>query len=428
MAIPHVVIIGAGFGGLEVAKSLKSANVSVTIIDRLNHHLFQPLLYQIATAALAPSDIAVPVRKILKKQKNARFMMATATNIDTEKRIVTLGDGALLSYDWLVVAPGTRHSYFGKDSWEKYAPGLKTIRDALLIREHILTSFEKAEKEKDPKKVTKLLTFVIVGGGPTGVEMAGAVAEIALKSIVSSYKAIDTRKARIILIEGARHILPVYPESLTNKAEQELKSLGVEVFTDTKVTNIREDGVETDTHGFIETECVIWAAGNQASPLLKTLCCDLDRQGRALVHKDLSIPGHPEVFVIGDAACAYDIDGKPLPGLAPVAKQEGAYVGSIIKKNTPFLERSPFSYFDKGSMATIGRGRAVAVMGKLQFSGLFAWLAWTFIHIFYLIGFTNRIYVFLRWLFLYFNSRRSALLITQPIDDPHAHRTTTEMP
>ena len=423
---PHVVIIGAGFAGLEVAKSLKSADVSVMIIDRLNHHLFQPLLYQVATAALSPADIAVPVRKILQKQKNARFIMATVTAIDTSQKNIVLADGTSISYDWLVVSPGARHSYFGNESWEQYAPGLKTIRDALQIRENILISFEKAEKEDDPKKIEELLTFVIVGGGPTGVEMAGSIAEVAMKSIASSYKEIDTRKARIILVEAAPQILPMYPEKLAKKGEKELTSLGVEVFTSVKVINIKSDGVQTDHHGWIPTKCVIWAAGNQASPLLKTIGCPLDRQGRVLVEKDLSIPDHPEVFVIGDAACAFDKFGKPYPALAPAAKQEGAHVGSIIKKNIPKEKRRPFSYFDKGSMATIGRGRAVAMVGKVQLSGFIAWCSWIFIHVWYLIGFTNKIYVFLRWLFLYFYSKRGVLLITHPIDQPEPNQQIPE--
>ncbi len=416
MAVPHVVIIGAGFSGLEVARSLKSADVSITIIDRLNHHLFQPLLYQIATAALDPSDIAVPVRKILRKQQNVRFIVATVVSINISDKQILLADGTHLTYDWLVAAPGARHSYFGKDLWEQYAPGLKTVQDALQIREHILISFEKAEKATDLRQIEKLLTFVIIGGGPTGVEMAGAIAEIAMKSIASTYKTIDTRQARIILIEGTPHILPMYPTTLSEKAKQALISLGVEVLTSVKVIDIQKDGVQTDVHGWISSECVIWAAGNQASPLLKTIGCPLDRQGRAIVDPDLSLPNYPEVFVLGDAACALDKNSKPLPGLAPVAKQQGAYTASIIRKKIPKEKRKPFSYFDRGSMATIGRGKAVALVGKMQLTGILAWFSWLFIHILYLIGFTNKIYVFLRWSFLYFYSKRSALLITHPID------------
>lgn len=416
MPLPRVIIIGAGFGGLEAAKSLKNANVEVLVIDRLNHHLFQPLLYQVATAALSPSDIAVPVRKILSGQENARFIMATVEKIDKENKAVHLADGRVEKYDWLIVSPGARHSYFGKDQWEEAAPGLKTIRDALRIREHILACLERAENAQNLQDIERYLTFIVIGGGPTGVEMAGAIAEIAVKTVVKTYRTIDTRKARIILIEGAPQILPAYPEHLAKKAERALRDLGVEVITACRVTNIQEKGVETDKHGFVPSECVVWAAGNQASPLLKTLDMPLDRQGRVIVQPDLSIENHPELFVIGDASACLDADKKPLPALAPVAKQQGAYVGRIIKNNVPSEKRKPFTYFDKGSIATIGRGKAVAVIGKLELSGFLAWISWSIIHIFYLIGFTNRLFVFIRWIALYFTSKRNALLITNPID------------
>ncbi|MGR3952349.1 MAG: NAD(P)/FAD-dependent oxidoreductase [Chlamydia sp.] len=427
MTTPHVVIIGAGFGGIAVAKSLKSAPVSITIIDRLNHNLFQPLLYQVATGALSPSDIAIPVRKIIKKQKNAQFLMGSVTSIDTQAKSLLLEDSTCITYDWLVVAPGTQQCYFGKDEWKRFAPGLKTVADAAQIQEQILASFEKAERidqslENSKEEIQKLLTFVIVGGGPTGVEMAGAVSELAHKSMSHFYKNINTTKSRIILLEGAKHILPAFPESLAIKAEKELQSLGVNVYTNTKVTEINDLGVTTDRHGFIPTQSVVWAAGNQGSPLLKSLGCELDRQGRAVVGKDLSIPNHPQTFVIGDAACSIDASGKPLPGLAPVANQEGYYVASIIKKSLSAADRKPFAYFDKGSMATIGRGKAILSAGKIQLSGLIAWLGWSFIHIAYLTGFTNRLYVFLRWIFLYCGSMRSSLLITKPLDEAKSEK------
>ena len=418
MPRPRVIIIGAGFGGLEAAKTLKKADVDILIIDKMNHHLFQPLLYQVATAALAPSDIAVPVRKILAQQENCRFIMATVVQIDKEHKKICLADGSVERYDWLIVAPGARHSYFGNDQWEAKAPGLKTIRDALCIREHILSCFEKAEKADALEDVERYLTFVVVGGGPTGVELAGAIAEIAVKTVAQSYRSIDTRKARIILLEGAPTILPAYPESLSKKAQESLRSLGVDVLTSSRLIDVKENGVMTDKHGFIHSECIVWAAGNQASPLLKTLNVPLDRQGRAIVKRDLSIEGYPELFVIGDAACAIDEANKPLPGLAPIAKQQGAFVGKIVEEATPPEKRAPFIYNDKGSMATIGRGRAVALIGSLELSGFIAWMAWIVIHILYLIGFTNRVFVFIRWVALYFSSRRNALLITNPIDSP----------
>ena len=390
MSYSKVVIIGGGFGGLNAAKALKGASADVVLLDRTNHHLFQPLLYQVATAALSPGEIAYPIREIFRKQKNTMVIMGEATSIDKEKRQVVLANGDIVHYDYLILAVGARHSYFGNDQWEPFAPGLKTVSDALKIREHILSSFEKAERIDNLAEAAKFMNFVIIGGGPTGVEMAGAIAEIAHTTLFENFRRIKPETSKIYLVEALPHILPVYSPALADKAKAELEKLGVKVLTGKKVTNINSDGVQVEDL-FIDSKNVIWAAGNQASPLLKTLGVPLDRQGRVIVEADLSVPGHPEVFVIGDAACAAGKEGKPLPGIAPTAIQEGKYVGNIIKKNIPKDRRAPFKYFDKGSMATIGKGKAIAVMGKLQMTGLLAWLAWGFIHILYLIGFRNRL-------------------------------------
>lgn len=415
MAQAKVVIIGGGFAGLNVAKSLKNAPVEILLIDRTNHHLFQPLLYQVATAALSPGEIAYPIREIFRKQKNTMTIMGEVTEIDKEKKSISLANGDVISYDFLILAVGARHSYFGNDKWETFAPGLKTISDALSIREKILSSFEIAERMEKPQEATKYMNFVVIGGGPTGVEMAGAIAEIAHTTLFDNFRKIKPETSKIYLVEALPQILPVYSEDLANIAKDELEKLGVNVLTGKKVTNISADGVQIEDQ-FIESKNVIWAAGNQASPLLKTLNVPLDRQGRVVVEPDLSIPGHPEIFVIGDAACSMGKEGKPLPGIAPTAIQQGKYVGKILKKGLLKEHRSPFVYFDKGSMATIGKGKAIAVVGKLKMSGLLAWLAWGFIHILYLVGFKNRLGVLLQWISVFFTGQRGVRVIHGSLD------------
>ncbi len=415
MAYTKVVIIGGGFGGLNAAKSLRRAKIDLLILDKTNHHLFQPLLYQVATAALSPGEIAYPIREIFRKQKNTTVIMGEAKAIDKEKKQVTLANGDIIHYDYLILSVGARHSYFGNDGWEAFAPGLKTINDALKIREKILISYEKAERLDSITEAAKYLNFCVIGGGPTGVEMAGAIAEIAHTTLFDNFRRINTSKTKIYLIEAAPHILPVYSPALSEKAKKELEKLGVKVLTGKKVINITEGGVQMEDE-FIESKNVIWAAGNQASPLLKSLNAALDRQGRVLVDPDLSIAGHPEIFVIGDAACAMGKEGKPLPAIAPTAIQQGKYVAKIIKEGLPKDQRPPFVYFDKGSMATIGRGKAIAVMGKFQFEGFFAWLAWGLIHIMYLIGFRNRIGVILEWITIFLTGQRGVRLIHGTLD------------
>jgi NADH dehydrogenase len=403
---PHVVIVGAGFGGLYVTKNLRHAPVRITVIDRRNFHLFQPLLYQVATAALNPSDIASPIRSILHDQKNARVVLDDVTAIDTARKIVNTADGDL-SYDYLVVATGATHSYFGHPEWETHAPGLKTIEDALEIRRRVLTAFESAEREMDPEAQRAWLTFVIVGGGPTGVELAGALSEIARETMVRDFRRINPSSARVVLIEGRERVLPPYPPRLSSKAEEQLKKLGVEVITGATVTNINEHSVAIgDTT--IATRTVLWAAGVQASPLARTLDVPLDRAGRVAVNDDLTIPGHADVFVIGDLAAL----AKPIPGVAPAAIQQGTHTAHNIKRAIAGKPLLPFRYRDKGSLATIGRAAAVADIGPLKLSGFIAWFSWLAIHIFFLIGFRNRVLVMLQWAWAYMTYQRGARLIT----------------
>lgn len=408
-----VVIIGGGFGGLSAAKALKNADVEITLIDKTNHHLFQPLLYQVATAALSPGDIAAPIREILRKQKNVRVIMGEVINIDAEKKKVILQDDQF-DYDYLIVAIGSRHSYFGKNEWEKYAPGLKTIADALSIRERILLSFEKAERAHNEKEIQKFLTFVVIGGGPTGVELAGAIAEIAKKTMLKDFRKIDPSKTKIILVEALDRILSNYDSDLSEKGRVALEELGVNVRLNTKVTEINENGAQLDGE-FIETSNVIWAAGNTIPSLIKTLNTETDRAGRVVVESDCSIKNHSEVFVIGDAALVIQ-DGKPLPGVAPVAIQQGKYVAKIISEDLPEEKRKQFRYFDKGNLATIGRAKAVMQIGKLKASGFAAWLAWAFIHIMYLIGFRNRYKTMAEWIWYYITYRHGIRLITHKTD------------
>ena len=418
MERPKVVIIGGGFGGLNVARSLRHAKVDILLIDKKNHHLFQPLLYQVATAALSPADIATPLREILRNQKNASVIMGEVCEFSKETKEVVLKNGDRVSYDKLIIATGARHSYFGNDSWEDVAPGLKTILDALHIREKILISFEKAERIADIEKAQPFLNFVIIGAGPTGVEMAGAIAEIAYKTMFKNFTHIDPGKAQIFLIEGAPRVLPPFPEKLSAYSQKTLEKIGVKVITSKIVTEITEDGVAFGDEK-IEAKNIIWAAGNQASPILKSLDVPLDKQGRVIVDKYLNIPNHQEIFVIGDSAQVLGKKDVPLPGVASVAIQQGKYLGKMLRKK--IQKKPPFSYFDKGSLATIGLLKAVGFCGKLKFSGLIAWLMWVFIHIMYLVDFRNRFTVLTHWYFNFLSGLRGARIIQHSIDE-HKHK------
>lgn len=404
----RIVIIGSGFGGLAAAKSLKNSDYEIIIIDKINHHLFQPLLYQVATAALSPADIAIPVRSILSKQNNTKIIMDEAIEIDKENKIVRLSSDGI-KFDYLIIATGSRHSYFGNDDWEKYAPGLKTLNDAVLIREKIINSLELAEKETDPAKKKRYLTFVIIGGGPTGVELAGSIAEIAKKTIIKDYKNFHHNDTKIILVEGIDRLLSSFDPKLSENALEDLQKMGVDVLLNTKVEDINDLGVKTKDR-FIGSMNVIWAAGNVASPLIKSLGVELDRSSRAIVEKDCSIKGYPDIFIIGDAANFKDEKGNILPGIAPVAIQQGKYVGKILSEYAD-KNRPDFNYFDKGTMATIGKARAVAQIKGLKISGLFAWLMWSFIHIAYLISFRNRFRVMAEWIWYYITNRHGTRLI-----------------
>lgn len=415
MGYARVVIIGSGFAGLNAAKSLKKAKLDIILVDKSNHHLFQPLLYQVATAALSPGEIAYPIREIFRKQQNTMVVMGEVISIDKEKRRIELDNGDSIGYDYLIIASGARHSYFNKSEWEEFAPGLKTISDALKIREKILMSFEVAERLDSITEAAKYLNFVVIGGGPTGVEMAGAIAEIARTTLLENFSRIRPEKSKVFLIEAMPHILPSYSEKLSNEAKKDLEHLGVKVLTGKKVTNISSEGVQIEDL-FLESRNVIWAAGNQASPLLKTLMVPLDRQGRVIVEPDLSILEHPEIFVLGDAAHAKDRNGAPLPGTAPVAIQQGKYVAKLLKNIVPFTKRKPFKYYEKGSMATIGKGKAIAKVGKLEFGGLFAWLAWGLIHIAYLVGYRNRLGVMIEWIVVFITGQRGVRLLLGNVD------------
>lgn len=408
--IPHVVILGGGFAGLACARALRRARVRVTLVDRSNHHLFQPLLYQVATASLSPADIAMPIRAVLRRQENAEVWMGEATRIDVEEKVVHLTDGAL-SYDYLVVATGATHAYFGNDHWAEHAPGLKTIDDAVEIRRRFLLAFEAAEREADPEARRRLLTFVIVGAGPTGVELAGAMAEIARDVIPNDFRSVDTTTARIILLEGGPRVLAAYPEALSARARAKLEALGVEVRTGALVTGIEEGAVMVGEER-IEAGNVVWAAGVAASPLGETIGAALDRAGRVRVEADLTVPSHPEVFVAGDLAAIEREDGRPVPGVAPAALQMGRHVARAIRRDLAGKQRKPFRYVDKGNLATIGRNAAVAEIAGLRIAGLPAWLVWVFVHILYLIGFRNRLIVMLQWAWAYVTYQRGGRLIT----------------
>jgi len=407
---PHIVIAGAGFGGLRAARALKRGDVRITVIDRRNYHLFQPLLYQVATAGLSPNDIAYPIRAVLRRQKNTRVFLAEVVAIDTKRRTVILQDGEV-EYDYLILATGAGHSYFGHTQWEAYAPGLKSIEDALEIRRRILLAFEMAERETDEERRRALLTFVVIGGGPTGVELAGAIAEIAYTVMVQDFRSIRPQDARIILVEAGTRILPFMPESLSLKAEAALKRLGVEIVKDSPVTSVRQGVVMAGTQT-IHAGTVLWAAGVEPSPLARSLGVPLDDVGRVLVKPDLSIPGHPEVFVIGDLAAFVDETGKLLPGLAAVAVQQGRQVARNILRMCNGLPSEPFHYVDLGTMATIGRAAAVVNFNWLTLSGFVAWIIWIFVHILLLIGFRNRLVVLFDWAWSYLSFQRSARLIT----------------
>jgi NADH dehydrogenase len=406
---PHVVIVGGGFGGLAAAKALRDAPVRVTLVDRRNHHLFQPLLYQVATAALNPSDIAVPIRSILRRQKNANVLMGEASTVDVAGRKVILTDGEL-SYDRLILATGATHSYFGHDDWAPYAAGLKTIEDALEIRRRVLVAYERAEREPDADRQREWLTFVIVGGGPTGVELAGALAEISRHALARDFRAIDPTRARILLLEGGPRILPPFPPELSEKAREQLVALGVEVRSGAQVTAIDAGGVQIGAER-IAARTVLWAAGVAASPLARSLGAPLDRAGRVQVTPELTVPGRPEIFVIGDLASLQQ-DGKPLPGVAPVAMQAGRHTAENVRRAVRGEPLLPFRYRDKGSLAVIGRGAGVAAFPKSNWSGFVAWWAWLLVHIFYLIGFRNRVLVLLEWAWAYLTYQRGARLIT----------------
>jgi NADH dehydrogenase len=415
---PRVVIIGAGFGGLEAAKHLGNKPVRVTVIDRTNYHLFQPLLYQVATAALSPADIAAPIRGILSKYENIEVFLAEVRAVDVEARLVRTAEHEI-SYDYLIVATGSRHSYFGHDEWEKLAPGLKSLEDAIEIRRRILMAFEFAEKTQDSEARTAAMNFVIIGGGPTGVEMAGAIAEIARETLAKDFRHIDPSTARVILVEGDKRVLGAYPEDLSASALKQLQELGVEVMTGVHAENLTENGLEV-AGKFIPCRVKIWAAGNTASSVGKTLGLPVDRAGRVIVQDDLTIPGHPEVQVIGDLANFTSTkDGKSLPGVSPVAIQQGRHAAHNILLMIEHARPQRFYYWDKGSMATIGRNRAVADLNVVHFSGFLAWLAWLFIHVLYLVGFRNRVAVLFQWAWAYVTFNKGARLITRNFQAEH---------
>lgn len=408
---PQVVVVGGGFGGLEAAKTLGGAPARVTLIDRRNHHLFQPLLYQVATAVLSPADIAQPIRAVLRDRANVEVVLGDVTSVDAASKQVELADGSRLPYDYLILAAGASHAYFGHDEWEPYAPGLKSLEEATDIRRRLLVSFEEAEREKDPERRKALMTFVVVGGGPTGVEMAGAIAEIARYSLAKDFRHIDTRDARVILVEAVDRLLLAFPAQLSRYALWDLQRLGVDVRFNSPVTHIGP-GVVTAGGAEIKAATIIWAAGVKSSPIGATLGVETDRAGRVIVQPDLSIPGHPEVFVIGDMSSLAGPNGRPYPGVAQVAKQQGGWAAKNIRRIMAGKETEPFQYIDLGNMATIGRNAAVADIRGVNLTGFVAWLVWALVHVFNLIGFRNRIVVALQWLWGYMTFQRGARLIT----------------
>jgi NADH dehydrogenase len=413
-----VVIVGGGFGGITAARSLRGVPCELTLVDRQNHHLFQPLLYQVAMAGLSPSEIAAPIRSILRKQKNTTVLLDEVTGFDLEQKKVLLEHGQALDYDYLIIAAGARTHYFGHNDWAHYAPGLKSIDDAVEIRRRVLLAFEAAEREPSPEKRGKLLSFIVIGGGPTGVELAGAIAELSRHVLARDFRRAKPSEARVLLVEGGPRVLPSFDPSLSEKSVMQLSELGVHVRTGTVVQGIGPEGVVLKSGEVLAASTVLWAAGVSCSPLIAQLGTEVDRMGRARVETDCSIPWHPEVFVIGDAAHFVGEDGNPLPGVSPTAMQMGRYVAALIKheveQNVPVasIKREQFRYVDKGSMATIGRSRAIAQVKKLKLSGFLAWLAWLVVHVWYLIGFRNRFLVIFDWGWSYFTYRRGARLVT----------------
>jgi NADH dehydrogenase len=422
MARPRVIIIGGGFGGHKAAQRLKHANVDITLIDRSNHHTFQPLLYQVATATLAPSDIAIPIRWLFRRQPNVEVLMAEVTRIDLNAKCVELDNGfSELQYDFLVIATGSRHSYFGHPEWEAIAPGLKSLDDARVIRNRYLSAFEAAERTEDPEARQALMTFVIVGGGPTGCELAGIIAPVSRKALRREFHRIDTRQTKVILLEGTHRILPGFPESLAKHALNDLRKLGVDVRLGELVTQVTPEAVYVGDER-IPTRNVFWAAGNESSRLGRDLGVPLDRQGRVAVERDLSVPGHPEVFVVGDLAILMKDDGKtPVPWVAPAAQQGGWHAGGNIMATLAGRPRKPFHYWNKGDLATIGRHKAIADFGFIRVTGFLAWYLWLFVHIMYLAGFRNRLSVLIEWAYAYFTYQRGCRIISRsagPIDMP----------
>lgn len=415
-ALPHVVIVGGGFGGLWATRALAGAAVRITLIDRHNHHLFQPLLYQVATAGLSAPDIAAPLRHILRKQRNVEVRLAEVASIVPHDKQVVLADGSALAFDYLLLATGATHAYFGHDEWAEHAPGLKTLDDALRLRRHLLLAFERAEAETDPAKRAAWLSFAVVGGGPTGVELAGTLAEIARHTLKNEFRHIDPSQARVRLVEAGPRVLASFPEALSEKARLQLEKLGVEVATGTPVSHIDADGYRLG-ETFVAAKTVVWAAGVAASPLARALGVPLDRAGRVHVQPDLSVPGHPDIFVAGDLASVTS-DGRPVPGVAPAAKQMGGHVAKVLRAR---LSGSPspaaFGYRDYGNLATIGRMAAVVDFGRLKFSGLLAWWFWLTAHVFFLIGFRNRLVVLLNWFWAYWSYQRGARIILGRDDD-----------
>lgn len=411
-AIPRVVIVGAGFAGLSAARALAGAAVDITLIDKRNHHLFQPLLYQVATAGLTPSDIAWPVRGIFSRQANVHVVLGKVCAVDKATRTVVTEDGRKLEYDWLIIATGAKHNYFGNESWCPVAPGLKCVEDATLIRRRILLAFERAEIATEPEERARQMSFVIVGGGPTGVEMAGAIAELASHALAKDFKVIDPRSTRIILIEGGKRVLAAFPESLSTYAAKALKRLGVEVQTNKRVTHCDKTGVTADSE-HIPAGTIIWAAGVAASPAAKWLATKADTKGRAIVNPDLTLPGQPEVFILGDTASINNADGTQVPGIAPAAKQAGQYAARVIRAALEGKSRpAPFRYRHNGNLATIGRHLAVINFGRFQLKGWVAWWVWGLAHIYFLVGARNRLMVALQWFFSYLTFGRGARLIT----------------
>ena len=407
---PRVVIVGGGFAGLAAAKKLRRAGVDITLIDRTNHHVFQPLLYQVATGALAPSDITAPIRWILRKHTNTTVLLADVRRVEPERRTVVIDEGRELAYDYLILAAGARHAYFGRDDWEPYAPGLKAIEDASEIRRRFLLAFERAEKSEDAAERDEYLTFVVIGGGPTGTELSGAMPMIARKALGPDFRNIDTKRTKVILIEGGPRLLPSFPPELAERAQRDLEALGVEVRLNSLVTGVDRTGVWIGKER-IAARTAFWAAGNIASPLAKSLGAPLDRAGRLMVEPDLSVPGHPKIFAVGDLAIV-EQDGRTVPGVCPAANQEGAAAAENILRDIRRQPRRNFRYRNKGDLAVIGRSHAIADFGKVRLAGRIAWLLWLFVHIMYLVGFRNRISVLLQWTYAYLTYQRGVRLIT----------------